>query len=220
MNILGIFKKKEENKKNILSNKASVCEDKPKPQEILVIGLGNPGSGYANTRHNIGFMVLDEYALVRGFDFVSEKTFDVADQERSSSAVVLLKPQTFMNKSGEPMAQYLKYNPTPDQIIIVQDDMDMDLGKIRLQSDGGTAGHNGLKSLLQHWPKDTNVPMYRIKIGLVTEETRQFRKEAPDKFVLGRFTEAERDQLPKIIDRAVTKIDQIVTEGFEKATSR
>lgn len=118
----------------------------------LIIGLGNPGSKYAQTKHNIGFITLDEIAFQKGWTFNRSKFESVyAEGTVGSEKVILIKPQTFMNDSGRSVRQWLDYyDCTEEDIVVVYDDMDLPIGKVRLRQKGGAGGHNGIKSLIDH----------------------------------------------------------------------
>lgn len=131
----------------------------------LVIGLGNPGKKYDKTRHNIGFIALDYIAQHLGLSFNKTKFNSVyAEGNIGSEKIVLIKPQTFMNLSGESVQPWVDYyNLTEDDIVVIYDDMDLPVGKIRLRMKGGHGGHNGIKSIIQHLStKEFN----RIRVGV------------------------------------------------------
>lgn len=118
----------------------------------LIIGLGNPGSKYAQTKHNIGFITLDEIAFQKGWTFNRSKFESVyAEGTVGSEKVVLIKPQTYMNDSGRSVRQWLDYyDCSEEDIVVVYDDMDLPVGKVRLRQKGGAGGHNGIKSIIDH----------------------------------------------------------------------
>jgi len=153
----------------------------------LIVGLGNPGSKYENTRHNIGFRFLDLLAESRGLRFNAAPRFhaELATWKGLEDNILLVKPQTFMNNSGEavgPLARY--YDVEPNQIIVVYDDLDLPAGKIRLKKGGGHGGHNGLKSLHQHLPDHDYI---RIKVGIGRPEHGDITP-----WVLGKASEEDR----------------------------
>lgn len=131
----------------------------------LIVGLGNPGKKYEKTKHNIGFLALDAIAANLGLTFGKTKFKSVyAEGNIGTEKVILIKPQTFMNLSGESVRPWMDfYNLTEDDIVIIYDDMDLPVGKIRLRLQGGHGGHNGVKSLIQHiGSKNFN----RIRVGV------------------------------------------------------
>ncbi|MEC6747899.1 aminoacyl-tRNA hydrolase [Marinilactibacillus sp. XAAS-LB27] len=131
----------------------------------LVIGLGNPGAKYSDTKHNIGFIALDELAYQLGLAFNKSKFESVYAEGRiGSEKVLLIKPQTYMNDSGRSIRPWMDYyDLTEEDIVVVYDDMDLPAGKVRLRTKGSAGGHNGIKSLIQHiGTKEFN----RIRIGV------------------------------------------------------
>ncbi|WP_080147104.1 aminoacyl-tRNA hydrolase [Marinilactibacillus piezotolerans] len=131
----------------------------------LVIGLGNPGAKYRETKHNIGFIVLDELAFQLGWAFNKSKFDSVYAEGRiGTEKVLLIKPQTFMNDSGRSVRPWMDYYElTEEDIVVIYDDMDLPTGKIRLRTKGGAGGHNGIKSIIQHIGTKT---FNRIRVGV------------------------------------------------------
>ncbi len=171
----------------------------------LIVGLGNPGSKYGKTRHNIGFRFLDLLAESRGLRFDAAPRFraELATWKQGDSKVLLVKPQTFMNNSGEavgPLARY--YDVAPNQIIVVYDDLDLPAGRIRLKKGGGHGGHNGLKSLNQHLPDSDYI---RIKIGIGRPEHGEVTP-----WVLGQASEKDRAFESAVFDVLLGEWDRIM----------
>ena len=184
----------------------------------FIVGLGNPGNQYEKTRHNIGFLVLDEMARRGGGEFRSKKSVEgditevemtqrVADAGSGLSLVepermLLLKPMTYMNASGRAVRSTLsKYPVKVEELIVVYDDADLAFGDVRFKQGGGSAGHRGMVSLLGQFPKGTNIARIRVGIG------RSPHPDVPlDQFVLGRWTKDEEAQLPIMIDKAISLI--------------
>lgn len=174
-------------------------------RNLLIVGLGNPGKEYENTRHNIGFGCLDSLATKLEFPKWTEKKdlkSLVSLQKISDTRVILIKPMTFMNLSGQAV-QYVKnlYKIPDDQIIAVYDELDIPFGQIRTKMGGSSAGHNGVESLIKH----INEGFGRVRIGI--------RNDLADKaegkdFVLGRFTKEEQGQLPAL----TREVDSILSE--------
>ncbi|PKN74207.1 MAG: aminoacyl-tRNA hydrolase [Candidatus Cloacimonetes bacterium HGW-Cloacimonetes-2] len=128
----------------------------------LIVGLGNPGSEYANTRHNIGFMVLDKWAQDHGCGFARQSNYEVLKYR----SVILLKPHTYMNLSGKAVNEAInKWNP--EEILVIYDDLELPVANIRIRTGGGDGGHNGIKSLADYVPTDT---LKRIRIGIGRSE--------------------------------------------------
>lgn len=169
-----------------------------------IFGLGNPGKEYEKTRHNVGFLVLDELAKRYEGAFSSKRSLEaeVAEAMIEGERVLLVKPQTFMNASGRTLAAVMsKYPVTIKDVLVVYDDADLPLGDVRYKEGGGTAGHHGIESILDSLPKGSTVSRVRVGIG------RPIHPDiALDEFVLGRWTEAESKTLPATINTAIEKI--------------
>jgi PTH1 family peptidyl-tRNA hydrolase len=174
----------------------------------LIVGLGNPGRAYADTRHNIGFMIADRLAAKTGADWQHDRRWK-AEVSRAGG-VVLCKPQTYMNLSGEAVSAVAGFYKIPaSAMIVILDDMALPLGKLRLRSGGSAGGHNGLQSLIQHLGTP-EVPRLRVGIGNAEPG------EAVD-HVLGRFGDEEKPLVSEAIDRAIAAIDCAQTNGLPAA---
>jgi peptidyl-tRNA hydrolase, PTH1 family len=176
----------------------------------LVAGLGNPGSRYAGTRHNAGFMVVDELARRRGIgprDWQKKgEALYVIDRAHNT---IFVKPQSYMNLSGRPVQSVATfYKVPPERILVVVDDLDLPFGTLRMRASGSSGGHNGLKSLIEVFGQ--GFPRLRIGIG------RGHDPDAIDR-VLGDFSETELKELPSIVDRAVAGVDLWLTHGVTQA---
>jgi len=157
----------------------------------LIVGLGNPGPTYSQTRHNIGFMVIDSILNSANFNNISKKSFE--GELYKSGNLLLLKPTTFMNLSGksvQSVASFYKINL--DDILVVHDEIDIPFGAIKLKKGGGNGGHNGLKSIDSLIGKEYN----RLRMGVDKPE----RKEMVANYVLGKFNSKEQEVLKKFID--------------------
>ena len=181
------------------------------PQIRLVAGLGNPGSEYAATRHNIGFMVVDQLAAQFGSTW--EKSVAPAREDALSAkcgAVLLIKPMSFMNRSGYPLfavAQFYKIEP--QQILIVLDDLDLPLGRLRLRARGGSGGHKGLESIIVQFGTE-EIPRLRVGIG-------QAPREGYVDYVLSRFFDEEKPLVRSTIGRAVDAVKCAIDNGLVSA---
>jgi peptidyl-tRNA hydrolase, PTH1 family len=173
----------------------------------LVVGLGNPGAQYAATRHNLGFMVVDEVA--RRYGIAAWKRKDGAEQAVDAAHdVVFVKPLTFMNLSGSPVRLIASwYRTPPDGVLVVSDDMDLPFGKLRMRPFGGHGGHNGLRSIIA----TIGEGFPRIRIGLGRPEL-----DGAD-HVLSPFPENEREALPRIIVAAADGVQGWIEGGTEAA---
>src|SRR5712691_4341776 len=176
----------------------------------LIIGLGNPGAQYAQTRHNAGFRVIDELASKFGWKWERRNRAMVANGSIDGEKVVLAKPITYMNLSGEAVGELVRwFKIEPEDILVVYDEMDLPLGILRLRANGSAAGHNGVKSIIAHLHSD-NFPRLRIGVGHPNHP----RAETID-HVLSRPSADENILLANSEARAVDAIALIVREGLE-----
>lgn len=178
----------------------------------LIVGLGNPGPGYAQTRHNVGFRVIDACADRHGLSVTqtARKAQYAEGRWRSGERFVLLKPQTYMNHSGNAVAAALQwYKATPQDLVVVYDDMDLEVGRLRLRLAGSSGGHNGVQSII-----DIIGPEFaRVRIGV----GRPLPGWAVVDWVLTRFTPDDQPLVAAAIDRAAESLEMILTDGFTKA---
>jgi peptidyl-tRNA hydrolase, PTH1 family len=183
----------------------------------LVVGLGNPGRAYERTRHNAGFAVMDELARRAGVSFRKNirTPAATADAELGGQAVRLVKPQSFMNDSGRPVAALMRRKGlTPEGVIVVVDDIDLPCGRLRIRAAGGAGGHNGLKSLLAHLGADT---FARVRIGV--GRPAGAGDEVVD-HVLSRFAPDERAAMEEAVARAADAVECMLQEGTDRAMNR
>ena len=177
----------------------------------IVVGLGNPGSEYSGTRHNVGFMAIDELARQWGISSWKKRNQALVAEFRGSEPVVLIKPQTFMNLSGVAVGELARwYKVSIEDISVIFDDMDLPLGRLRLRTKGGSGGHRGIESLLTHLGNG-NFP--RVRIGIDRPPTNW---EVVD-YVLSSFTSEEQPLLREAITRAAEAAECIVKQGISKA---
>jgi peptidyl-tRNA hydrolase, PTH1 family len=166
----------------------------------LIIGLGNPGKKYALTRHNAGFMLVDKLQKEWKFpDFVVNKKFnaEISEGNLDGKKIIIVKPQTFMNLSGEAVKKIMDfYKLTPDDIIVIHDDLDIELGKYKIATDSSSAGHQGVQDIID---KLGTQKFKRIRIGIEGEEKRKKRLMPSDEFVLQKFLEEEMIEIDKIL---------------------
>ncbi len=181
------------------------------PEPIrLIAGLGNPGRQYAGTRHNAGFMVLDRLASRFHADWKADKAHK--GELASAQGVLLVKPQTYMNLSGECVGALMRYfKCSPAQVLVIYDDIAFPIGTLRLRAAGSAGGHNGMKSLIAHLGTD-RFPRLRVGIGAPGQ------KEMTG-HVLGRFTPEERPLLEECLARAEAAALTILSDGFDKAAN-
>ena len=181
----------------------------------IIVGLGNPGRKYSVTRHNIGFEVIDELARQHQIK-VNKIKFKslIGEGQIGGEKVILVKPQTYMNLSGEAVSALLKYYQVPlSQLIVVYDDIDIDVGKVRIRKKGSGGSHNGMRNII-FLLKDENFP--RIRIGVGKPSGRQPLAD----YVLSKFTKAEQEILIPVVKDSVSAIEVIVKEDVDLAMNR
>ncbi len=177
--------------------------------KYLIVGLGNMGAEYEDTRHNVGFAVVDALASEFGVTFKSDNLGDIAEFRHKGRTFVLLKPSTYMNRSGKAVRYWLqKHNLSKDRLLVIVDDINLTFGKIRLRGKGSPGGHNGLKDIDQV-TGGGNYARLRIGIGDDFPQGRQAD------YVLSEWSAAEREQLPEIIERAAETVKSFATIGLQ-----
>jgi len=178
---------------------------------VLIVGLGNPGSKYTRTRHNIGFMILEAFAKQHGLDFKDDKRLlgKVAKGQVSESNVRLLLPQTYMNSSGMSVRKNVDYfNIDIEDILVISDDVSLQFGTLRLRTKGGAGGHNGLKDIQCHL---NSTDYARLKVGVDGE----YLCELSD-YVLSNFSSKEQSELGEIITKGVDVIQRWLCDDVHK----
>jgi PTH1 family peptidyl-tRNA hydrolase len=181
----------------------------------LVVGLGNPGTRYAGTRHNVGFLVADRLARRAG-QTVDRKQFGalVADVSLRGHRTIVAKPQQFMNLSGQPVASILGYYKVPPTgLAVVHDDMDLPFGRLRLRVGGGHGGHNGVRDIQQHVKAD----FLRVKLGVGRPPPEW---SDPADYVLSNWSPAEASDLDGVLDQAADAVEAFLADGAERAMNR
>lgn len=178
----------------------------------IVFGLGNPGDRYARTRHNAGSLVLDQLLARTGSKLKSHKSGAlVAETSLGGESVVLARSAGYMNESGRPLGQLVRFYKTPpEQVIVVHDELDIPFGEVRVKVGGGTAGHNGLKSVGNHLASKEFV---RVRVGISRPAD---GLDATD-YVLQNFSGAERNELVDIVERAAEAVERVLEVGTERA---
>jgi peptidyl-tRNA hydrolase, PTH1 family len=180
---------------------------------FLIVGLGNPGAEYAETRHNAGFLLVEKLAAQWKCEWARERKFRarVAKTVRNGKRVMLCEPQTFMNLSGETVGAVKNFYQLPvGQLLVAADDADLPLGTVRLRGSGSSGGHHGLESIEQHLGSRE---FARLKIGIGRKDgLREITGH-----VLGRFDSAENELLKKVLDRAAGQVETWLDAGIEKA---
>lgn len=182
----------------------------------LIVGLGNPGLEYQNTRHNAGFMAADMLAEKHNFEFSKHKFSSVCGEFKlKDKRIFVIKPQTYMNNSGTAVSAVKNFYKIPDdKIIVLFDDMMLDVGKIRMRRKGSHGGHNGIKDIIQLLGTED---IMRIKIGVG-------KKPRPDydviSWVLGKFPQEQLEDLKKSVENSVKAIEEIINRGIDSAMNK
>lgn len=180
----------------------------------LIVGLGNPGAKYDRTRHNIGFDLIDQLAKRWQITVSDQKRFQgiVGEGWVNRQKIVLLKPQTFMNLSGQAIRSVLDwYKLSPTEVLVLYDDLDLPLGKLRIRLAGSAGGHNGMKSIISHLGTPT-FPRLRMGIGKSQDETISH--------VLGKFSAAEAVIVSEVLQLSADAVDLSLGAGVEKAMNK
>jgi PTH1 family peptidyl-tRNA hydrolase len=183
-------------------------DEQTAPRIRLIAGLGNPGPEYAETRHNIGFLVADRVAAQLGSTWERSTKWDAVIAK--SGEVLLVKPMSFMNRSGHPLLAVARfYKIAPQELLVILDDFALPLGRIRIRPDGGTGGHNGLESIIVQFGSD-QIPRLRVGIGTAP-------RDGGVDYVLGRFFEEEMALVRSTIDRAADAVKCAIDNGLVSA---
>lgn len=182
-------------------------------KKFLIAGLGNIGAEYVNTRHNIGFKILDRLAQQEGISFETAKLGAVAEYKIKGRTLILLKPNTYMNLSGKAVKYWMdKENIAAENVLIVTDDLNIAFGTIRIKAKGSDGGHNGLKSI-QQLLNSTDYPRFRFGIS------DEFKKGKQIDYVLGEWDDKEKLALPERLDKSVEAIKSFALAGLADTMS-
>lgn len=184
----------------------------------LIIGLGNPGKEYEETRHNVGFWVVDTIARQDSVEFELNKKLnaEVAKAKLDGKPIILAKLQTFVNKSGEAVKKLkLFYKAKPEDIVVVHDDLDIEFGNFKLSFAKDSGGHRGVQSIIDHLKTNK---FWRLRIGTANrkltsarhQKTLKAKKESVGQFVLSKFTPLEQQKLKKLLKEALEKLGKII----------
>ncbi|MBR2920228.1 MAG: aminoacyl-tRNA hydrolase [Kiritimatiellae bacterium] len=177
----------------------------------VIVGLGNPGAQYANTPHSVGFEVVDAIAAELGLGWETKKAFSclMAKGVFAGTPVLLVKPQTYMNLSGDSVAPVVKYhNATTADLIVVQDDIDIPLGRLRIRKNGSCGGHNGIRNIIERLGSQSFI---RLKVGVGKDKSNVIGH------VLGKFDPASRTTVDKVVSASVQAVASILRDGADKA---
>lgn len=176
----------------------------------LIVGLGNPGKEYENTRHNVGFMALDNY--LGEVDFKTKDNYAFYEKNINNEKVLFLKPMTYMNESGQAVRKVVDYYKIElEDILVIYDEMDFEVGELKIKKSGSSAGHNGIKSIIKNLGTEE---FKRIRIGISKP-----KGDVVD-FVLGKFSKEDKEKIKKTLDIVNNIIDDYLVVDFEKLMSK
>jgi len=179
----------------------------------LIAGLGNPGRKYERTRHNVGFMVIEEVACRNDIDLRDKKTLRIGRGSADGNDILLVEPLLYMNLSGHVIKDMLrKFSVEPANLIVIHDDLDMETGKLRIRKTGSSGGHKGIESIIEH---TGSRDFLRVKIGIGREQWMP-----AEEYVLRKFRREELVVMKEAIQKAADVICSIITEGVDKAMNR
>ena len=175
---------------------------------ILIAGLGNPGAEYENTRHNIGFNIIDAIAEHFNFpQFTAKFSALVSNKIIGANKITLIKPQTYMNLSGDALAKAIHFYKIPvEDLIVIHDDLDLALAKVKMKIAGGSGGHNGVKSIDQHLGQD----YYRVRIGIGKPD----HHNNVSNFVLNKFSKEESQIIEPVIEALLDNFDLMIAKDL------
>ncbi len=176
----------------------------------LIVGLGNPGRRYIKTRHNIGFLVIDKLADRFSVNLKESELFEIGEGDIAGERVILLKPLTYMNKSGIAVSAVSRRNGVmSENIVVIHDDLDLETGRIRIRKKGSAGGHNGVKSVIQ---STGTIEFIRVKIGIDRDMTMR-----TEDYVLKKFSSEEVPLIREAVSLASLAVPEIIAKGVETA---
>ncbi len=179
----------------------------------VIAGLGNPGQKYSRTRHNIGFMVLNEVARRHSIDLKVRKGYRIGKGSIDAHPLLLIEPLLYMNLSGRVIKKVLRrFSIIPEHLITIHDDLDIQIGKLKIKKKGSSGGHKGIESIIQHIGSQEFI---RLKVGIGRED-----KSPAEDYVLSKFKRHEIPIIRQMIHTAANAVDTIVTDGVERAMNR
>lgn len=182
----------------------------------LIVGLGNPDNHLLNTRHNVGFWFVDQLSNSFGKDFIFTKKFEseISEVDSDMNKVTIMKPLTYINNSGNPLLKYIKNrNINSHNILIVYDDLDLQIGQIKIKFSGGSGGHNGLNSIIE---KIGTKDFWRLRVGIDKPQDREQTIE----YVLGKPSPQEKEKIDKSIAQLIKEKNDILNGNFSKIMNR
>ena len=187
----------------------------------LIVGLGNPGRGYANNRHNVGFSCLNHFARAQGIRFDKKQgRARIGTGKVAGSEVVVAKPQTYMNLSGESVSRLIKkFDINLNNLLVVHDDLDLPLGRIRIRHGGGSGGHKGVDSIIT-WLESQDFIRIRVGIGRPATPFAEISEADIIAYVLSDFNADEKQTITQVIPRVSEAILCLLTEGLVAAMNK
>lgn len=173
----------------------------------LIVGLGNPGDKYEGTRHNVGFSAIDYYVKEKGLSYKSKNNGLYAEDKINGEKIILLKPQTYMNLSGDSVIKYVKfYNINIEDILVIYDDIDFEIGTFKIKRDGSAGGHNGIKNIITHL-KTENIK--RVRIGISKN------KIPLEDYVLKKFSKEEQEKINNLLSTISKIIEEFANTNID-----
>lgn len=202
-------------KRAILDRVFGGREEYADPPPKLIVGLGNPGDQYAGTRHNVGFWCIDRLAKTYSIDVTDRgRHAIIGEGQILGFDVVLVKPRTFVNRSGDAVRYVLdRFHVSPDQLIVIYDDISLPIGKMRIRPDGSAGGHNGMKSIIQTLGTH-HIPRFRVGVGAPTSAAENIE------YVLGTIKDEESAVINESIDRLIQGIEAVLAKGITEAMNK
>jgi len=195
--------------KFLFGNNKKLLEESDHMKKFLIVGLGNIGSEYAETRHNVGFKILDQLAIEKRFSFETAKLGDVGTFKIKGRSVLCLKPSTYMNRSGKALKYWMEKEKIPlENLLVVTDDINLAFGTLRLKIKGSDGGHNGLKDI-QLFLNTTTYNRFRFGVGA------DFGKGRQIDYVLGKWNEDEIKLLPERLEKSTQLISSFILAGVK-----
>jgi len=185
----------------------------------LIVGLGNPGRAYANNRHNIGFICINHFARTHGIRFDRKQgRARIGMGKVAENEVVLAKPQTYVNLSGKPVSQLVKrFNISPDNLVVIHDDLDLPLGKIRLSYGSSSGGHKGIDSIINYLGSQDFI---RLRVGIDRPDKAEASEDEIITYVLSDFTAEQKQAIVQVIPKVSEAILCLLTEGLTPAMNK
>lgn len=200
--------------KKILGKKSPILDEIDTMKKYLIVGLGNIGAEYTETRHNIGFKVLDALAHKNQLTFETQKLGDIAVHKLKGRSIICLKPSTYMNLSGKALRYWMEKEKIPlANVLVITDDINLPFGTLRVKTKGSDGGHNGLKDI-QNVLQTTNYNRFRFGVGA------DFGKGRQVEYVLGQWNEEEIDKMKERLDKATQIIESFVLSGVARTMNQ